>query len=119
MESHIPAIDGGALHSYLRISPGQIYNGDQVQKTVDALTTLVLRRGYAFSQVHPRGDRDPVSRTVRVAFVIDEGPRVYIERIDIRGNTRTRDYVIRREFDIGEGDAYNKALVDRAETPAQ
>ena len=103
------------MRSYLRISPGEIYNGDQVQKTVDALTTQVLRRGYAFSQVHPRGDRDPVSRTVRIAFVIDEGPRVYIERIDIRGNTRTRDYVIRREFDIGEGDAYNKALVDRAE----
>jgi outer membrane protein insertion porin family len=115
IESHVPAIDGPGLRSYLRISPGEIYNGDQVQKTVDALTTQVLRRGYAFSQVHPRGDRDPVSRTVRIAFVIDEGPRVYIERIDIRGNTRTRDYVIRREFDIGEGDAYNKALVDRAE----
>ncbi|MEW6437037.1 MAG: outer membrane protein assembly factor BamA [Pseudomonadota bacterium] len=115
VESHIPAIDGGALRSYLRVSQGEIYNGDQVQKTVDALTTQVMRRGYAFSQVHPRGDRDPVTRTVRLAFVIDEGPRVYIERIDIRGNTRTRDYVIRREFDIGEGDAYNKALIDRAE----
>ena len=46
---------------------------------------------------------------------IEEGPRVYIERINIRGNTRTRDYVIRREFDIAEGDAYNRALIDRAE----
>src|SRR5580698_1913007 len=59
IESHVPAIDGPGLRSYLRISPGEIYNGDQVQKTVDALTTQVLRRGYAFSQVHPRGDRDP------------------------------------------------------------
>ncbi len=74
-----------------------------------------MRRGYAFSQVRPRGDRDPATRTFALAFVIDEGPRVYIERIDIRGNTRTRDYVIRREFDIGEGDAYNKVLIDRAE----
>lgn len=115
IESHIAAINGDALHTYLRISRGETYNGDLVQKTVDALTTQVMRRGYAFSQVHPRGDRDPVTRTVRIAFVIDEGPRVYIERIDIRGNTRTRDYVIRREFDIGEGDAYNKALIDRAE----
>ena len=115
IESHIPAIDGNALRGYLRVSQGEIYNGDQVQKTVDALTTQVMRHGYAFSQVHPRGDRDPVTRTVRLAFVIDEGPRVYIERIDIRGNTRTRDYVIRREFDIGEGDAYNKAVIDRAE----
>ena len=54
-------------------------------------------------------------RTVQLGYVIEEGPRVYIERINVRGNTRTRDYVIRREFDVGEGDAYNKVLVDRAE----
>ena len=53
--------------------------------------------------------------TINVVFTVEEGPRVYIERINIRGNTRTRDYVIRREFDIGEGDAYNRALIDRAE----
>ena len=99
----------------MRLSAGEIYNGDQVQKTTDALTKEVAKRGYAFSQVRPRGDRDPVNRTVAIVFVIDEGPRVYIERIVIRGNTRTRDYVIRREFDIGEGDAYNKAIIDRAE----
>lgn len=50
-----------------------------------------------------------------IRFLLDEGPRVYIERIVIKGNTRTRDYVIRREFDLGEGDAYNRVLVDRAE----
>ena len=65
--------------------------------------------------MRPRGDRDPATRTVKVVFVIDQGPRVYVERIDIRGNTSTRDYVIRREFDIGEGDAYNKVVIDRAE----
>lgn len=115
VESHIPGIDGSVLRSYMRVSPGQIYNGDLVQKTTDALTIELGRRGYVFSQVHPRGDRDPVTRTVKIVFVVDEGPRVYIERIDIRGNTRTRDYVIRREFDISEGDAYNKVLIDRAE----
>ena len=115
VESHIPAIDGASLRPDLRFGPGQTYNGDLVQKTTDALTSEMMRRGYAFSQVHPRGDRDPASRTVKVVFVIDQGPRVYIERIDIRGNTRTRDYVIRREFDIGEGDAYNKVVIDRAE----
>src|SRR6202022_2266807 len=55
------------------------------------------------------------AHTVSITFAIDEGPRTYIERINIRGNTRTRDYVIRREFDLSEGDAYNRALVDRAE----
>lgn len=115
IESHIPAIDAASLRSYLRFSKGEIYNGDLVQKTSEGLTKEVMQRGYAFSQVHPRGDRDPATRTVKVVFVIDQGPRVYVERIDIRGNTRTRDYVIRREFDISEGDAYNKVMVDRAE----
>ena len=55
------------------------------------------------------------NHTINVVFTVEDGPRVYIERINIRGNTRTRDYVIRREFDIGEGDAYNRALIDRAE----
>ena len=73
------------------------------------------RRGYAFAIVRPRGDRNFESHTVSITFAIDEGPRTYIERINVRGNTRTRDYVIRREFDLSEGDAYNRALVDRAE----
>ena len=73
------------------------------------------RRGYAFAIVRPRGDRNFEAHTVSITFAIDEGPRTYIERINVRGNTRTRDYVIRREFDISEGDAYNRALVDRAE----
>src|SRR6202000_2066187 len=62
-----------------------------------------------------RGDRDPPAHTGGVVFVVDEGVRAYIERINIRGNFRTRDYVIRREFDIAEGDPYNRALIDRAE----
>jgi outer membrane protein insertion porin family len=115
IESHIAGIDGASLHSAMRVVPGQTYNGDLVQKTTEAITLELDRRGYVFSQVHPRGDRDPATRTVRIVFVVDEGPRVYIERIEIRGNTRTRDYVIRREFDISEGDAYNKVLIDRAE----
>jgi outer membrane protein insertion porin family len=115
VESRIPSVDSASMQQFVRLSPGETYNGDLVQKTVDALTKELGKRGYPFTQVRPRGDRDPATRTVSLAFVIDEGPRVYIERIDVRGNTRTRDYVIRREFEIGEGDAYNKVLVDRAE----
>ncbi len=115
VESHLPSLDAAALRPLLRLSAGEIYNGDQVQKTTDALTREIAKHGFAFSQVRPRGDRDPANRTVAIVFVVEEGPRVYIERIVIRGNTRTRDYVIRREFEIGEGDAYNKALFDRAE----
>jgi outer membrane protein insertion porin family len=115
VESHIPNVDSASMQQFVRLSPGETYNGDLVQKTVDALTKELGKRGYPFNQVRPRGDRDPATRLVSLAFVLDEGPRVYIERIDVRGNTRTRDYVIRREFEIGEGDAYNKVMIDRAE----
>jgi outer membrane protein insertion porin family len=115
VESHIPDIDGPSLRRFLRLSPGDTYNGNMVEKTTEALTKEVAKRGYAFSQVRPRGDRDPATHTVAIAFVIEDGPRVYIEQIVIHGNTRTRDYVIRREFELAEGDAYNKVLIDRAE----
>jgi outer membrane protein insertion porin family len=86
-----------------------------VEKTVEAMTVEVSKRGYAFAAVRPRGDRDVNNLKVNLVFLVEEGPRAYIERINIRGNTRTRDFVIRREFDVSEGDAYNRALIDRAE----
>ena len=70
--------------------------------------------GYAFAQVTPRGDRNFENHTISVVYAIDQGPRAYVERIEIRGNERTRDYVIRREFDVSEGDAFNQVLVQRA-----
>jgi outer membrane protein insertion porin family len=115
VESHLPDIDGASLRDDLKLAPGDVYNGDAVEKTVEALTREVAKKGYAFTQARPRGERNPAAQTVAIRFVLDEGPRVYIERINIHGNTRTRDYVIRREFDIGEGDAYNRVLIDRAE----
>ncbi len=115
VESHLPDIDPSSLRGMLRLSEGDVYNGDAVEKTVEALTREIAKKGYAFTQARPRGERNPANQTVAIRFVLDEGPRVYIERINIRGNTRTRDYVIRREFDIGEGDAYNRVLIDRAE----
>jgi outer membrane protein insertion porin family len=115
IESRLPDIDPKTLRPLLRIEPGQIYNGDMVEKTVDNLTKEIGKYGFAFTQVRPRGDRDPATRTVTIAFVLEEGPRAYIERIDVRGNTRTRDYVVRREFELAEGDAYNRVLIERAE----
>jgi outer membrane protein insertion porin family len=113
--SNVHAIDPGMLRGKVKLSTGAVYNADLVEKTVEAMTIEAAKRGYAFANVHPRGDRNFQTKTISLAFVVDEGARAYIERINIRGNTRTRDYVIRREFDLGEGDAYNRALVDRAE----
>ena len=113
--SNVAAIDANSLYGRLRASPGGVYNAEATEKSVENLAIEIARRGYPFGIVRPRGDRDAANATINIAFVIEEGPRVYIERINIRGNTRTRDYVIRREFDIAEGDAYNRALIDRAE----
>ncbi|HLN38775.1 MAG TPA: outer membrane protein assembly factor BamA, partial [Xanthobacteraceae bacterium] len=115
VQSNVRAIDSQSLRSVLRMHQGDIYNGEAIEKTVEDITVEVARRGYPFATVRPRGDRNPQTRTINVAFVVDEGIRAYIERINIHGNIRTRDYVIRREFDIAEGDPYNRALIDRAE----
>ncbi|MGJ4911697.1 outer membrane protein assembly factor BamA [Bradyrhizobium sp. HKCCYLRH2060] len=114
-QSSIATLDGNTLRGYSRVSVGSLYNVENIEKSVEEMQIEASRRGYAFAVVRPRGDRNFEAHTVSVVFAIDEGPRTYIERINIRGNTRTRDYVIRREFDISEGDAYNRALVDRAE----
>ena len=115
VQSNIRAIDTGSLLVGLRARQGDVYNADAIEKTVEDLTVEIAKHGYPFATVRPRGDRNAQTRTVSVVFVVDEGVRAYIERINIRGNSRTRDYVIRREFDISEGDPYNRALIDRAE----
>ncbi|HEX9468942.1 MAG TPA: outer membrane protein assembly factor BamA [Bradyrhizobium sp.] len=114
-QSSIAALDGNSLRDFSHVNVGALYNAEALEKSVEEMQIEASRRGYAFAVVRPRGDRNFESHTVSIVFAIDEGPRTYIERINVRGNTRTRDYVIRREFDISEGDAYNRALVDRAE----
>jgi outer membrane protein insertion porin family len=113
--SSISTLDGNALRGFSRVNVGSLYNAEALEKSVEEMQIDASRRGYAFAIVRPRGDRNFEAHTVSITFAIDEGPRTYIERISVRGNTRTRDYVIRREFDLSEGDAYNRALVDRAE----
>ena len=115
VETQIPDLDRTVLASTVKLAVGEVYNGDLVDKSVEAMTREVARKGYAFSSARPRGERDPATGLITLTFVVEEGPRVYIERINVRGNTRTRDYVIRREFPLGEGDAYNRVLIDKAE----
>ncbi|MBR1142163.1 outer membrane protein assembly factor BamA [Bradyrhizobium sp. AUGA SZCCT0431] len=114
-QTSIATLDVNSMRSYSRVGVGSLYNAEALEKSVEEMQIEASRRGYAFAIVRPRGDRNFEQHTVSIVFSIDEGPRTYIERINVRGNTRTRDYVIRREFDLSEGDAYNRALVDRAE----
>jgi len=114
IDTTIPGLDANSLNSLLETRPGSVYSADKVEKSIIALTERLAGMGYAFAQVMPRGDRDFQNRTISVLYTIDEGARAYVERIEIRGNTKTRDYVIRREFDLNEGDAFNQVLIQRA-----
>ncbi|GJD51695.1 Outer membrane protein assembly factor BamA [Methylobacterium crusticola] len=115
VDSRLGGVDGTTLRGELRTGVGDVYNAEDVEKTLTGVTTEVARRGYPFAQVRPTGERDRATGTVALGYIVEDGPKVYIERINVRGNTRTRDYVVRRELDITEGDAYNRVLIDRAE----
>ncbi|MCG6115954.1 MAG: outer membrane protein assembly factor BamA [Mesorhizobium sp.] len=114
IDSTIAGLDSQALLRLLDVREGRTYRAREVENSLVALTESLAGMGYAFAQVTPRGDRDFTNRTISIVFQIDQGPRAYVERIEIRGNERTRDYVIRREFDLVEGDAFNQVLVQRA-----
>lgn len=115
VETSLAEVNAADLKALTLTRTGDTYSARDVDKSLEALTTAVAAKGYAFVQVRPRGDRDFAKHTIAVTYFIDEGARAYIERINIIGNNRTRDYVIRREFDIGEGDAYNQVLIEKAE----
>ncbi len=114
IDSKLRNLNADDLKPLLRIETGDTYDGDTVEKTTEALQSAVHDRGYAFVEVKPRIARDRAKKTVDLVFDITEGPRVFIERIDITGNTRTKDKVIRREFRLAEGDAFNAATVRRS-----
>jgi outer membrane protein insertion porin family len=112
---NVPGLDPEKLRRLLVARPGAVFDGNALDKTTEVLAIELAKLGYPFAQALPRITRDAAAQRIDVAFTIDQGPRTYVERIEIHGNTRTRGYVIRREFDIAEGDAYNKMLIDRAE----
>src|SRR5215469_10024097 len=116
INSKIAELTPGSLRPLVPIVEGDTYNAQLVDKAIDALTNAAGTKGYAFAQIHPRIKRNHDARTIDVVFDIEEGPRVYIEKINIAGNTRTLDKVIRREFRLVEGDAFNRVLVDRSRT---
>lgn len=119
IESALPDLQPETLRGELLTKPGDVFNASDIDKTVEKLTLVISEQGFAFARVRPRADRDPATRSIAIVYDIDEGPRVYIERINVVGNMRTKDHVIRREFRLAEGDAYNPMLVDRAKKRLQ
>jgi outer membrane protein insertion porin family len=112
--SDLKKLNPDILRSLLPIRSGQIYQDAKIEEATDALTFAAGAAGFAFVDVRPEYVANPDKHTVDVTFDVKEGPRVYIDRIDIVGNTQTLDYVIRRELSLSEGDAYNRVLVDQS-----
>jgi outer membrane protein insertion porin family len=114
VESALPSLDIDDLRRVIMTRPGRVYNAEKVEKSVEAVTIRAAQQGYAFALVKPRFERDEATRTMSVIYTVEDGPHVYIERINIVGNYRTQDKVIRREFRLAEGDAYNRLLIEAA-----
>ncbi len=114
VQADLKKLNADILQRLLPIKSGQVYSDKKIEDSTDALTFAAGAAGFAFVDVRPRYTANPAKHTVDVIFEVKEGPRVYIDRIDIVGNTATLDYVIRRQLNVAEGDAYNRALVDRS-----
>ena len=114
VETPIGDLDVPSLRALVNGAPGEIFNATLVEDSVLDLTFEVGKFGFAFVDIRPQFSRDRESQTIDVTYVIGEGPRVYVDRIDIIGNVRTLDEVIRRQFRIAEGDAFNTAKVRRS-----
>jgi outer membrane protein insertion porin family len=124
--SNVKSIDAASLRSSLRTQSGEIYDAGAVDKTVEDIAMSLAKSGAPFAIALSRSERVPPSYppphagesgvgVINLVYTIVDDKRLYVERIDIHGNNKTRDDVIRREFDFVEGDAYNRALMDRGE----
>ncbi len=114
IESNLKDLDPNQLKALLETQPGEIYNADEVDRSIVALTDRIGELGYAFVDIQPTPNKRPEAQAIDLDYIINEGSRVYVERIDIIGNVRTLDEVIRREFRLAEGDAFNTALLRRS-----
>jgi outer membrane protein insertion porin family len=115
VETELQRLNKDVLRSLVPFRTGQTYQDEAIEQATDALTFAAGAAGFAFVDVRPRYTPNRETGVVDVVFEVKEGPRVYVDRVDIVGNTQTLDYVIRRELSLTEGDAYNRALVDRSE----
>ncbi len=119
VESKLAGVNTDALGREISTKAGDTFNAALLDKTTEALTIRVAEQGFAFGRVRPKVDRVPGTNSINVVYVVEEGPRIYIERLNIVGNERTKDNVIRREFKVAEGDAYNQLLVENAKKRLQ
>ena len=116
IDSQIKDLRTADLMPLVKTQQGDIYNAELIDKTIEALTYAAGTMGFVFIDIHPRIQPSKGGRSLNIVYRIEPGKRVYVEKINITGNSRTRDNVIRREFRLAEGDAFNRVLVDRSRT---
>lgn len=114
VQTTLPGLKTEDLEDAVKLEKGDWYDANAVEKSIDKISDQVANLGYAFVEVRPRLSRNRETRTIDIVFDVQEGPRVFVERIDINGNVRTKDEVIRREFRLVEGDAFNAAKLRRS-----
>ena len=119
VNSQLAHVEGESLRHDIILRPHDWYDGNAVERSVTAMSDDVQNRGFAFVSVEPRIARDPIRHVVDLVFDVSQGQRTYVERIDVIGNVRTKDKVIRREFRLAEGDAYNAEAVRRTKQRLQ
>jgi outer membrane protein insertion porin family len=112
--SSVKDVDPATLQSLVTVNEGDWYNADEVENTIKKITDALGNRGYAFVDVRPKVKRDKDKKTIEITFDVQEGPRVYIERVNIKGNTRTLDKVVRRELQFAEGDAFSTSKIEES-----
>ncbi|WP_421759911.1 outer membrane protein assembly factor BamA [Devosia sp.] len=116
VETSIPGLNADVLASTIRTGKGETYSYANLNRSQEDMAVEATSQGYAFADVRPRVERDAANGVFNVTYLVDEGARLYVERINITGNTKTRDAVIRRELDFGEGDPFNRTMVQRGKS---
>ena len=119
IETSIEGLDTQALTSTVRTNEGGRYSITDLQRTIEDMAYEATAQGYSFADVRARMDRDVTNGRFNVTYLVDEGARVYVERVNITGNEKTRDFVIRRELEFAEGDPFNRALLVRGRKEIQ
>ena len=119
LQTTLRNLDPEVLRSEVTTEEGDWYDASEVDRTIEVLTDEVGNLGYAFVDIRPRVERDRENLTIAIVYDIQEGPKVFVERIDVEGNVRTLDRVIRREFRLVEGDAFNTSKLRRSRQRVQ
>lgn len=119
VETSIPNLNAATLSDSIATGQGSAYSQTDLQTSASDMAVAATSQGYPFADVRPRVDRDAVNHKLNITYLVDNGPRVYVERINITGNMKTRDFVIRRELDFAEGDPFNAQLLQRDKAAIQ